>query len=168
MNYVSRSRKSGLAAQFYNFVHNLSEVARSRDDVVLAVSIPSLLLEVVYPHAIEAGGHCRGRRQPDLPHAVLAPSAAGMEHTLRARCLLRVAEISAAPEVGRREGDHLPGLDSGVIAYVGRGRDGVYEPFVYKRSLASREIEFSDDVFLIQKDRAEAYVASKNNGPTIG
>ena len=60
------------------------------------------------------------------------------------------------------------GLDSGVIAYVGRGRDGVYEPFVYKRSLASREIEFSDDVFLIQKDRAEAYVASKNNGPTIG
>ncbi len=46
MNYVSRSRKSGLTSQFYSFVHNLSEVARSRDDVVLAVSIPSLLLEM--------------------------------------------------------------------------------------------------------------------------
>ncbi len=46
MNYISRSRKSGLAAQFYTFLHNLSEVARSRDDVVLAVSIPASELEM--------------------------------------------------------------------------------------------------------------------------
>jgi hypothetical protein len=46
MNYVSRSRKSGLAAQLYTFLHNLSEVARARDDVVLAVSIPASELEM--------------------------------------------------------------------------------------------------------------------------
>jgi hypothetical protein len=41
MNYVSRSRKSGLAAQFYNFLQNLSEEARGQKNVVLAVSIPA-------------------------------------------------------------------------------------------------------------------------------
>lgn len=46
MNYVSRSRKSGLAAQLYNFLHNLSEVARARDNVVLAVSIPASEIEM--------------------------------------------------------------------------------------------------------------------------
>jgi hypothetical protein len=46
MNYVSRSRKSGLAAQLYNFLHNLSEVTRARDNVVLVVSIPASELEM--------------------------------------------------------------------------------------------------------------------------
>lgn len=46
MNYASRSRKSGLASQLYSFLHNLSEVARSRDNVVLAVSIPASELEM--------------------------------------------------------------------------------------------------------------------------
>lgn len=46
MNYVSRTRKSGLASQLYTFLHNLSEVARARDNVVLAVSIPASELEM--------------------------------------------------------------------------------------------------------------------------
>jgi hypothetical protein len=46
MNYVSRTRKSGLGAQFYNFLQNLSEVARSAPKVVLAVSIPASELEM--------------------------------------------------------------------------------------------------------------------------
>jgi hypothetical protein len=46
MNYISRNRKSGLATQLYNFVQNLSEVARSRPNVVLAVSIPASELEM--------------------------------------------------------------------------------------------------------------------------
>jgi hypothetical protein len=41
MNYVSRNRKSGLSAQFYNFLQNLSEAARGQDNVVVVVSIPS-------------------------------------------------------------------------------------------------------------------------------
>jgi len=46
MNYVSRNRKSGLGSQLYNFLQNLSEVARSSDNVVLAVSIPASELEM--------------------------------------------------------------------------------------------------------------------------
>ena len=46
MNYVSRNRKGGLGAQLYNFLQNLSEVARSSDNVVLAVSIPASELEM--------------------------------------------------------------------------------------------------------------------------
>lgn len=46
MNYISRTRKMGLAAQLYTFTHNLSEVARSRNNVVLAVSIPASELEM--------------------------------------------------------------------------------------------------------------------------
>jgi len=46
MNYVSRNRKSGLGSQLYSFLQNLSEAARSRDNVVLAVSIPASELEM--------------------------------------------------------------------------------------------------------------------------
>lgn len=46
MNYVNRNRKSGLSGQLYTFLHNLSEVARGRDNVVLAVSIPASELEM--------------------------------------------------------------------------------------------------------------------------
>ncbi|MCL6477696.1 MAG: DUF499 domain-containing protein [Peptococcaceae bacterium] len=46
MNYVSRNRKSGLSSQLYNFLQNLSELARSENNVVLAVSIPASELEM--------------------------------------------------------------------------------------------------------------------------
>src|SRR5712664_209935 len=46
MNYVSRSRKSGLAGQLHSFLQNLSEVARGRKNIVLAVSIPASELEM--------------------------------------------------------------------------------------------------------------------------
>ena len=46
MNYVSRSRKSGLSGQLHSFLHNLSEVSRGRKNVVLAVSIPASELEM--------------------------------------------------------------------------------------------------------------------------
>jgi hypothetical protein len=46
MNYVSRNRKSGLATQLYNFLHNLSEESRGQKNVVLAVSIPASELEM--------------------------------------------------------------------------------------------------------------------------
>ncbi|MBV8855354.1 MAG: ATP-binding protein [Acidobacteria bacterium] len=46
MNYVSRARKSGVSVQFYNFLQNLSEELRARDNAVLAVSIPASELEM--------------------------------------------------------------------------------------------------------------------------
>ena len=46
MNYISRNRHSGLSEQFYNFLQNLTETARSKDATVLAVSIPASELEM--------------------------------------------------------------------------------------------------------------------------
>ena len=46
LNYVSRARRTGLASQFYDFLHNLSEEARARDNLVLCVSIPASELEM--------------------------------------------------------------------------------------------------------------------------
>jgi Protein of unknown function (DUF499) len=46
LNYVSRHRKSGLSAQLFNFLQNLTEEARGRRNVVLCVSIPSSELEM--------------------------------------------------------------------------------------------------------------------------
>jgi hypothetical protein len=41
MNFISSTRRSGLASQFYNFIQSLSEEARARNNIVLAVSIPA-------------------------------------------------------------------------------------------------------------------------------
>lgn len=46
LNYASRNRKSGLGAQFYSFLQNLSETTRGQNNVVLAVSIPASELEM--------------------------------------------------------------------------------------------------------------------------
>jgi hypothetical protein len=46
LNYISRNRKSGLGAQLYNFLQSLSEEARGRDNLVLAISIPASELEM--------------------------------------------------------------------------------------------------------------------------
>jgi Protein of unknown function (DUF499) len=52
MNYVSRNRKSGMANKLYNFLHNLTETARGRDNVVVAISTPASELEMtVEDHA---------------------------------------------------------------------------------------------------------------------
>ena len=59
------------------------------------------------------------------------------------------------------------GLDAGVIAYVGKAPDGSYEPFVYRRSMLPVEIEIAEDVFLITKDAAEAYLAGKASPSTL-
>lgn len=46
LNYASRARKLGLSDQLYNFLHNLSEEVRGRDNTVLCVSIPASELEM--------------------------------------------------------------------------------------------------------------------------
>jgi hypothetical protein len=53
------------------------------------------------------------------------------------------------------------GLDGRLLAYVGKTPDGRYEPLVFGRSLPASDIEISDDVFLITRERAEAYLAEQ-------
>lgn len=47
LNYVSRGRKAGLASQLYQFIQNLTEEARGRNNLVLCVSIPASELEMM-------------------------------------------------------------------------------------------------------------------------
>ncbi|MFC1654178.1 ATP-binding protein [Myxococcota bacterium] len=46
LNYMGRNRKSGLTGQLYSFIQNLSEEVRAQENVVLVVSLPSLLDEM--------------------------------------------------------------------------------------------------------------------------
>src|SRR6185369_16865399 len=41
LNYVSRGRRGGVPGQTYDFLQNLAEEARARDNLVLCVSIPA-------------------------------------------------------------------------------------------------------------------------------
>ena len=49
------------------------------------------------------------------------------------------------------------GIESGILAYVGKTEDNKYYPFCYEETTLSTDIEFSDDMFIIQKSTAEEY-----------
>jgi len=83
MNFVSRSRKSGLSAQLYTFLHNLSEEARGRDNLVLAVSIPASELEM---NAEDASDYERFKKMLDrVGKAVMMSADAETTEIIRRR-----------------------------------------------------------------------------------
>ena len=53
------------------------------------------------------------------------------------------------------------GVENGMLGYVGKKADGSYAPFHWNSSLPPQDVEISDDVFLIQRELAEAYKAGK-------
>jgi hypothetical protein len=57
------------------------------------------------------------------------------------------------------------GVENGMLGYVGKKADGSYWPFHWNGALASTDVEISDDVFLIQREVAEAYVAGIQRTP---
>jgi hypothetical protein len=56
------------------------------------------------------------------------------------------------------------GVSQGVLAYVGKGPDGRYQPFYYSNApgrtdLTNREVDLpSDDMFIIPAETAESYI----------
>ena len=48
-----------------------------------------------------------------------------------------------------------------MLGYVGKKADGSYAPFHWNSSLPSQDVEISDDVFLTQRELAEAYQAGR-------
>jgi hypothetical protein len=58
------------------------------------------------------------------------------------------------------------GVENGMLGYVGKKADGAYAPFHWNGSLSSQDVEISDDVFLVQREVAEAYAAAKNKPHT--
>jgi hypothetical protein len=53
------------------------------------------------------------------------------------------------------------GVGNGMLGYVGKKADGSYAPFIWNDSLLPQDVEISDDVYLIQRDIAEAYEAGR-------
>lgn len=70
------------------------------------------------------------------------------------------------------------GVENGMLAYVGKKPDGTYAPFHWKSSLTAFDVELSEDMYIIQRETAEAFVSGKNvpsspaeppqRGPVIG
>ncbi len=54
------------------------------------------------------------------------------------------------------------GISAGELAYVGKGADGKYSPFVFGTGMLPSDVEISEDVFLIRKETAEAYRAAQS------
>ncbi len=50
-----------------------------------------------------------------------------------------------------------------MLGYVGKKADGSYAPFFWSSSILPQDVEISDDVFLIQREVAEAYKAAATN-----
>lgn len=51
----------------------------------------------------------------------------------------------------------MRGVQDGLLAYVGKGRDGRYVPFFFERSIDPSEVEISDETFIVTRDTAVSY-----------
>lgn len=56
------------------------------------------------------------------------------------------------------------GVESGMLAYVGKTAAGKYLPFAFNESINPYDIEFSDDMFVITAETAAAYVEQEKRG----
>ena len=57
------------------------------------------------------------------------------------------------------------GVGNGLLAYVGKGAKGDYKPFCFNQALMTTDIDFSEEMFLITKETADAYLKSKATPP---
>jgi len=50
------------------------------------------------------------------------------------------------------------GVAGGILAYIGKTKNGAYDPFYYGKSLPVTEIEISDDMFIITAEEARKHI----------
>lgn len=50
------------------------------------------------------------------------------------------------------------GVENGMLAYVGKTASSRYQPFAFKQAVSPSDIEFSDDVFIVTGETAQAYL----------
>lgn len=56
------------------------------------------------------------------------------------------------------------GVESGMLAYVGKTAAGKYLPFAFKQGINPSDIEFSDDMFVVTGEIAQAYLDDEKQG----
>ncbi len=57
------------------------------------------------------------------------------------------------------------GVGNGLLAYVGKTASGDYKPFCFNQALMIADVEFSDEMFIITKETAEAYLKGRATPP---
>lgn len=60
------------------------------------------------------------------------------------------------------------GIENGMLAYVGKNSSGKYQPFAFKQSVNPSDIEFSDDMFIVTAETAQAYLEQQKQAPIQG
>jgi hypothetical protein len=50
------------------------------------------------------------------------------------------------------------GVTEGLLAYVGKKGHGVYEPFIFNKSMIASDVEISDEVYIVQAEEAKKHV----------
>jgi hypothetical protein len=50
------------------------------------------------------------------------------------------------------------GVTEGLLAYVGKKGHGVYEPFIFNKSMSASDVEISDEVYIVQAEEAKKHV----------
>ena len=59
------------------------------------------------------------------------------------------------------------GVCEGILAYVGKTASGDYDPFLFRKAVTVDDVELSEDVYIVTKETAEAYVKSKAKPPVV-
>jgi hypothetical protein len=59
------------------------------------------------------------------------------------------------------------GVGNGLLAYVGKTASGEYKPFYFNKAVMTADVELSDEMFIITKDVAEAYLKARTTTPSV-
>ena len=59
------------------------------------------------------------------------------------------------------------GVGNGLLAYVGKTASGEYKPFYYNKALMTADVELSEEMFIITKEVAEAYMKGRATPPPV-
>ncbi len=57
------------------------------------------------------------------------------------------------------------GVGNGLLAYVGKTASGEYKPFYYNKALMTADVELSEEMFIVTKETAEAYLKTRATSP---
>ena len=103
-------------------------------------------------------------REPELPLRNWPPALPEWSTKSVRDAFFASPKFPRLAEGRRGQGHDLPWSRCRSVRRRARQPDGQYEPFVYKRSLGSTDIEISEDVFLITREHAEEYVKARESG----
>jgi hypothetical protein len=59
------------------------------------------------------------------------------------------------------------GVGNGLLAYIGKTPSNDYKPFYFSQALMTADVELSDEMFIITKETADAYLKARATPPAV-